>query len=41
MKVNYDDGHFTEDKNVTYANFADQFAFALWQCGDADFQSKK
>lgn len=41
MKVNYDDGHFTEDKNVTYANFADQFAFALWQCGDKDFQMKK
>jgi prolyl oligopeptidase len=41
MKVNYDDGHFTEDKNVTYANFADQFAFALWQCGDPDFSIKK
>ena len=40
MKVNYDDGHFTEDKNVTYANFADQFAFALWQCGDPNFQLK-
>ena len=31
MKVNYDDGHFTEDKSVTWANFADQFAFVLWQ----------
>ncbi len=40
MKVNYDDGHFTEDKSVTWANFADQFAFALWQCGDPDFQLK-
>ncbi len=38
MKVNYDNGHFTEDKNVTFANFADQFAFALWQCGHPDFQ---
>ena len=41
MKVNYDNGHFTEDKNVTFANFADQFAFALWQCGHPDFQLKR
>ncbi|MEO7049757.1 MAG: prolyl oligopeptidase family serine peptidase, partial [Ferruginibacter sp.] len=33
LKINYDNGHFTEDKNVTYANFANQFAFVLWQCG--------
>ena len=41
MKVNYDNGHFTEDKEVTYANFADQFSFVLWQCGHPDFQLKK
>jgi prolyl oligopeptidase len=41
MKVNYDNGHFTEDKNVTYANFADQFAFVMWQCGHPAFQLKK
>ena len=41
MKVNYDNGHFTEDKSVTFANFADQFAFAMWQCGHPAFQSKK
>lgn len=41
MKVNYDNGHFTENKMVTYSNFADQFAFALWQCGHPDFQLKK
>jgi prolyl oligopeptidase len=41
MKVNYDNGHFTEDKSVTYANFADQYAFVLWQCGHPDFQLKK
>ncbi|WP_264520975.1 prolyl oligopeptidase family serine peptidase [Flavobacterium sp. N1994] len=41
MKVNYDNGHFTEDRDVTYANFADQFAFVLWQCGHPDFQLKK
>lgn len=40
MKVNYDNGHFTEDKSVTFANFADQFAFAMWQCGHQDFQPK-
>ncbi|CAN5204591.1 prolyl oligopeptidase family serine peptidase [soil metagenome] len=40
MKVNYDNGHFTEDKSVTFANFADQFAFAMWQCGHPDFQMK-
>ena len=41
LKINYDDGHFTEDKNVTFANFADQFAFVMWQCGHPDFQLKK
>lgn len=40
LKVNYDDGHFTEDKDVTYANFANQFAFIMWQCGHPDFQPK-
>jgi prolyl oligopeptidase len=40
MKVNYDNGHFTEDRDVTYANFADQFAFVLWQCGHPDFHLK-
>ncbi len=41
LKINYDNGHFTEDKNVTFANFANQFAFVLWQCGHPDFQPKK
>lgn len=41
LKVNYDDGHFTEDKDVTFANFADQFAFMMWQCGHPMFQKKK
>ncbi len=40
MKVNYDNGHFTEVKSVTFANFADQFAFAMRQCGHPDFQMK-
>lgn len=41
MKVNYDNGHFTQDRDVTFDNFADQFAFAMWQCGHPDFQLKK
>jgi len=40
MKVNYDNGHFSEDLSVTFANFADMYAFALWQCGDKNFQMK-
>jgi prolyl oligopeptidase len=38
MKVNYDNGHFTEEKIVTFNNFAGQFAFLLWQTGHKDFQ---
>jgi prolyl oligopeptidase len=38
MKVNYDDGHFTEEKIVTFKNFAGQDAFLLWQTGHKDFQ---
>jgi prolyl oligopeptidase len=38
MKVNYDNGHFTEEKIVTFRNFAAQSAFLLWQTGHKDFQ---
>ncbi|HTR04124.1 MAG TPA: prolyl oligopeptidase family serine peptidase [Thermoanaerobaculia bacterium] len=38
LKVNYDDGHFTEEKLVTFKNFAGQYAFLLWQTGHRDFQ---
>ena len=41
MKVNYDNGHFTEEKSVTFADYADQFAFKMWQCGHPDFRLKK
>lgn len=41
MLVNYDNGHFTEDKQVTFRNFANQYAFALWQAGHPDFQPIK
>ena len=36
--VNYDNGHFTEEKSVTFRNFATQYAFVLWQAGHKDFQ---
>jgi len=38
MKVNYDNGHFTEEKIVTFKNFASQYAFLLWQTGHKDAQ---
>jgi prolyl oligopeptidase len=38
MKVNYDSGHFTEEKQVTFNNFASQYAFLLWQTGHKGFQ---
>jgi prolyl oligopeptidase len=41
MKVNYDNGHFTEEKLVTFKNFAGQTAFMLWQTGHKDFQPAK
>ena len=38
LMVNYDSGHFTEEKSVTFRNFASQYAFALWQAGHKDYQ---
>ncbi|MCF0074951.1 prolyl oligopeptidase family serine peptidase [Dyadobacter sp. CY261] len=38
MQVNYDNGHFTEDKTVAFRNFANMYAFCLWQAGHPDFQ---
>ena len=38
MKVNYDSGHFTEEKVITFNNLASQVAFLLWQTGHKDFQ---
>jgi prolyl oligopeptidase len=38
MKINYDNGHFTEEKIVTFRNFAGQYAFMLWQTGNKEFQ---
>ncbi len=41
LDVNYDNGHFTQDKSVTFKNFANMFSFALWQTGNPQFQLKK
>jgi prolyl oligopeptidase len=38
LKVNYDNGHFTEEKVVTFKDLAGQYAFLLWQAGHKDFQ---
>jgi len=38
LLVNYDNGHFTEEKSVAYRGFAAQYAFALWQTGHPEFQ---
>ena len=41
LRVDYNNGHFTENINVTYSSFADQYAFLLWQTGNSNFQLKK
>jgi prolyl oligopeptidase len=41
LKVNYDNGHFTEEKIVTFRNFAGQYAFMLWLAGHKEFQPTK
>lgn len=41
LMVNYDSGHWTEEKNVMYRNFANIYAFSLWQAGHKDFQLKQ
>lgn len=41
MDVNYDNGHFTEDKEVTYHDYANQIAFVMWQCGQPGFELKE
>jgi len=40
LAVNYDNGHFTENKDVAYRNYANMFSFALWQAGHPAFQVK-
>ena len=40
LLVNYDSGHFTEEKKVAFRDFANRFAFALWQAGHKEFQPR-
>jgi len=41
LYANYDNGHFTSDYDVIFKEYADIFAFALWQVGHPDFQPSK
>ena len=41
LQVNYDNGHFTEDKKVAFRNFANMYSFCLWQTGHPDFQLRQ
>jgi prolyl oligopeptidase len=38
MRVDYNNGHFTEDRKVTFNNSSDMYAFILWQTGHPEFQ---
>jgi prolyl oligopeptidase len=41
LKVNFNNGHFSDEKEKNFLNFADQFSFVLWQCGHPDFKLKR
>ena len=41
LHVNYANGHFSNDLDVTFGDDADMFSFALWQAGNSKFQIKK
>ena len=36
--VNYDSGHWSDEKYVNYRNLSNMYALALWQAGHKDFQ---
>ena len=38
LLVNYNSGHWSNEKKVTNRYYADIYSFALWQAGDKDFQ---
>ncbi|WP_262484857.1 prolyl oligopeptidase family serine peptidase [Chryseobacterium sp. T16E-39] len=39
--VNYENGHFTGDLDVTFREYSNMYAFALWQIGHPKFQPTK
>ncbi len=41
LRVDLNNGHFTENRLVTYSDFADQYAFLLWQTGNPNFRLNK
>lgn len=41
LYVNYENGHFTSDKDVIFNEYADIYSFALWQVGLPNFQPSK
>ncbi|SHK48634.1 prolyl oligopeptidase family serine peptidase [Chryseobacterium polytrichastri] len=41
LYVNYENGHFTSDKDVVFHEYSDIYAFALWQVGHPKFQPAK
>ncbi len=40
LYINYGNGHFTSDIDVTYKEFANMIAFSLWQVGHPKFMAK-
>jgi prolyl oligopeptidase len=41
LLVSFDAGHWTDDKLIGFRNYANRYAFALWQTGHKDFQILK
>jgi prolyl oligopeptidase len=41
LMVNYNSGHWSDEKFVTFRNNANNFSLALWQAGHKDFQPEK
>jgi prolyl oligopeptidase len=41
LMINYDSGHWSDEKFVTYRNLANMYSLALWQAGHKDFQLVK
>jgi prolyl oligopeptidase len=41
LYANYENGHFTNDLDVVFKEYADIFSFALWQVGHPKFQPLK
>jgi len=40
MLVSYESGHWSNEKLIEFRNFANRYAWALWQAGHKDFQMR-